>query len=275
MEQPQLGLLIADLRKKQGLTQEELVDLCSINVRTIQRIEAGEVNPRSYTIKNILEALGTTLDDVFKEENQAPTQQVESDLPVLNNTYLILGGVSGIVYMILFTIVVFSSLSYSIYDDKLLLDFTYTAASVGSFVFLALFYGVLMYVAKHKAGAFVMYSMLAFILICLVTTVVDISFYTNNLYHDDYNDVIMISTSSFIYGLGYLFMGIALFIQRKRLGNIAKWAGIAGMVGGLGYATIILFPAGILGTLIFEVLLIAFLFMSIGHKKTSGENSRG
>jgi len=78
-----------------------------------------------------------------------------------------------------------------------------------------------------------------------------------------------------MYGLGYLFMGIALFVQRSTLGNIAKWAGISGMVGGLGYATIILFPAGILGTLVFEVLLIALLFMTISNKKTSESNSRG
>ena len=58
MKQPELGQKILELRKAKGLTQEELVELCNINVRTIQRIEAGEVTPRSYTIKSILEVLG-------------------------------------------------------------------------------------------------------------------------------------------------------------------------------------------------------------------------
>ena len=57
MKQPELGKRISELRKEKGLTQEELVEQCNINVRTIQRIEAGEVNPRSYTIKTILNAL--------------------------------------------------------------------------------------------------------------------------------------------------------------------------------------------------------------------------
>ena len=57
MEQPQLGLKISELRKQKGLTQEELVDQCNINVRTLQRIESGEVSPRSYTVKTILTAL--------------------------------------------------------------------------------------------------------------------------------------------------------------------------------------------------------------------------
>src|SRR5512133_3158708 len=54
MKQPELGRRITELRKGKGLTQEELVDKCNISVRTLQRIEAGEVTPRSYTVKTIL-----------------------------------------------------------------------------------------------------------------------------------------------------------------------------------------------------------------------------
>lgn len=58
MQQPALGKKIAKLRKAKGLTQEELVEKCNLSVRTLQRIEAGEVTPRSYTIKLIFSALG-------------------------------------------------------------------------------------------------------------------------------------------------------------------------------------------------------------------------
>jgi len=57
MNQPDLGRKIAELRKAKGLTQEELVEQCNLNVRTLQRIESGEVTPRSYTLKVIFEAL--------------------------------------------------------------------------------------------------------------------------------------------------------------------------------------------------------------------------
>lgn len=57
MKQPELGKKIASLRKSRGMTQEELVEKCNLSVRTIQRIEAGEATPRSYTIKTILAAL--------------------------------------------------------------------------------------------------------------------------------------------------------------------------------------------------------------------------
>ena len=62
IQQPDLGKKIADLRKAKGLTQEELVDKCNLNVRTLQRIESGEVTPRTYTIRLIFEALEYSFD---------------------------------------------------------------------------------------------------------------------------------------------------------------------------------------------------------------------
>ena len=64
MKQPQLGLKILELRQQKGFTQEELVEQCNVNTRTIQRIEAGEVMPRVYTVKTILAALDRDLDDL-------------------------------------------------------------------------------------------------------------------------------------------------------------------------------------------------------------------
>ena len=57
MRQPELGKKIAELRKAKGLTQEELVSECNLNVRTLQRIESGAVMPRSYTVRIIFAAL--------------------------------------------------------------------------------------------------------------------------------------------------------------------------------------------------------------------------
>lgn len=57
MKQPYLGKKVLELRKLKGLTQSELVEKCNITVRTLQRIESGEVTPRAFTIKSIFEAL--------------------------------------------------------------------------------------------------------------------------------------------------------------------------------------------------------------------------
>lgn len=75
MNQPELGKKIAELRKLKGLTQEELVDICNLSVRTLQRIEYGEVTPRAYTLKLIFGALDYSIDNSFE-----PSFKVEKGL---------------------------------------------------------------------------------------------------------------------------------------------------------------------------------------------------
>ena len=63
MKQPDLGKKIAELRKARGLTQEELVEKCNLSVRTLQRIESGEVSPRSHTLRVLFAALDQKIYD--------------------------------------------------------------------------------------------------------------------------------------------------------------------------------------------------------------------
>jgi transcriptional regulator with XRE-family HTH domain/ketosteroid isomerase-like protein len=70
MKQPELGKKIVELRKSKGLTQEELVEKCNLNVRTLQRIESGEVTPRSFTIKTIFTALDCSIYDSSESINR-------------------------------------------------------------------------------------------------------------------------------------------------------------------------------------------------------------
>ena len=68
IQQPELGKKISDLRKEKGLTQEELVAKCNLSVRTLQRIEAGEVTPRPITIKLIFEALEVSFEITMNDK---------------------------------------------------------------------------------------------------------------------------------------------------------------------------------------------------------------
>ncbi|NQX43157.1 Helix-turn-helix [Pedobacter steynii] len=71
---------IAITRKSIGLTQEKLADLTNITVRTIQRIESGKSSPRTFTIKIIAEALGTTFEQLT-HESQNHDSLKESTIP--------------------------------------------------------------------------------------------------------------------------------------------------------------------------------------------------
>jgi uncharacterized Tic20 family protein len=58
MNQPDLGLKIVELRQQKGLTQERLAEYCEVSTRTIQRIESGDVEPRSFTRNSLSNILG-------------------------------------------------------------------------------------------------------------------------------------------------------------------------------------------------------------------------
>jgi transcriptional regulator with XRE-family HTH domain len=69
------GLLagkIGSLRRSRGLSQEELAEYASINLRTLQRIESGKTEPRGQTLRLIAKALETPVEDFLdftKEED--------------------------------------------------------------------------------------------------------------------------------------------------------------------------------------------------------------
>ena len=79
MDAIQLGQKIQELRKEKGMTQEDLAEKTGLSVRTIQRIESGDVDPRSYTLNQIAEALGVEIGDLTKEECPGPNQPGDSE----------------------------------------------------------------------------------------------------------------------------------------------------------------------------------------------------
>lgn len=61
-----IGKKITEIRKQKGLTQEEVSELAKINLRTLQRIEKGETDPRGNSLKGICEALNINIEDVVE-----------------------------------------------------------------------------------------------------------------------------------------------------------------------------------------------------------------
>ena len=65
-----IGAKINQLRKKNGLTQEELADRCELSKGFISQVERGLTSPSIYTLIYMLECLGTNLKDFFNESSQ-------------------------------------------------------------------------------------------------------------------------------------------------------------------------------------------------------------
>lgn len=65
-----IGQLIKERRLQLGITQEELANKTEISIRTIQRIENDEVDPRAYTLQVIAKALDFDFSEFAKIESE-------------------------------------------------------------------------------------------------------------------------------------------------------------------------------------------------------------
>ncbi|WP_200861872.1 helix-turn-helix domain-containing protein [Cyclobacterium qasimii] len=75
-----IGEIICESRKAKGLTQEGLAEMSKVNLRTIQRIENKESDPRGKTLSLICEALELNIEEVLNSEKQHNKNRVKSDL---------------------------------------------------------------------------------------------------------------------------------------------------------------------------------------------------
>ncbi len=67
----EIGKKIKEVRKKKGLSQEELAGSAKVNLRTIQRIENSESKPRGKTLNLICEVLDINAEDILDYGKQA------------------------------------------------------------------------------------------------------------------------------------------------------------------------------------------------------------
>src|SRR6056297_3385676 len=78
---------ISETRKNQGLTQEELAEKSQINLRTIQRIENNENEPRGKTLILICEALQIDIRDLLAHDNSQ--NKINVGTKIANGLFLV------------------------------------------------------------------------------------------------------------------------------------------------------------------------------------------
>ena len=59
------GANVRRQRMSKGLTQEKLAELVDLNIRTVQKIEAGDVNILLTTVLRLQKALGCSWDNLL------------------------------------------------------------------------------------------------------------------------------------------------------------------------------------------------------------------
>lgn len=239
MQQPELGRQLAALRKQRNLTQEELVEKSNVSVRTIQRIEAGEVLPRTITVKILLEALGENYETFLTKFTQVMDNE-KTITTNANRNKLLLGALAGAIYLI--AEIILSAMDISWMTSKRDWQFTenaiYTTLSALmaiSFAFFARGFIVLSNIFENTLLKAIAYVLIVAIAGKAILDVISLSV-------EDVESLwLPYAAVSVIFGsLGIVF-GVSLIRLQDGMGEMCRIAGILEIIIGIMFITVVLF----------------------------------
>jgi transcriptional regulator with XRE-family HTH domain len=255
MKQPELGKILTNLRNEKGLTQEELVEKCNISVRTIQRIEAGEVTPRSYTVKTILAALDQdleTIKEVFSEDETNKFTISNKDFQLLNLAFYI-----GIVYFILGFVEFYMDIELEFTKTLEISSEFYVTIKVLSFISMLFFYaGFVVSGAIFKNYLLRISSVLIMVLFGIGYVFDVYSWFTPS----DSEEYLWAVLCIFI-GCAFVLNGIAVLRLKNYLGtNLPTVTAVFLIITGATFITVLLFLIGLFFLIPVSILQILLLY---------------
>lgn len=270
MKQPELGKKITLLRKEKGLTQEELVDKCNISVRTLQRIEAGEVTPRSFTVKTILAALDYDLSKIAdNDDNNRSFSEwlkdiflidIDPDRPAtflirqLNTAWLF-----GLVYFILGFLEAAAEYFRMEEDQMIFAVPVYIVIKVAVLVSFFFFQRGFI-VIGHMFRNYLL-KIMSYVLIFGVFLI--ISYDIASLFYDSVEREFILGAQALTFGgIGILY-GISLIKLQRSFGHVPVIAGIFEIVASCFFLTIILSFVGHIMLIPAELLEIVILYKAV------------
>lgn len=283
MKQPELGRKISELRKARGLTQEELVEKCNIGVRTIQRIEAGEVIPRMYTIKTILAALDYDINLISEDNDKLEIFikwlkrlfLIEIDLNETSDYFvkqLNIAWVAGLIYFILGF---FESVGdYFLYDKDLMIF------SKSFYVFIKI--AVLITFVYFQrgfiliGGLFKNYLLKIISFILIVCNILLIGYDIASVFYNSLEKEFVMGGFALTFGSLGIVYGIALIRLKDLTGSIAKYAGIFEIIAGCCFLSLLLSFMGYIFLIpaeIFEIIMLFKVVELIQAKQKESNNA--
>ncbi|MEP1033201.1 helix-turn-helix transcriptional regulator [Ekhidna sp.] len=267
MRQPELGKRLTELRQQKSLTQEELVEACNVSVRTIQRIESGEVTPRTSTIKILL----TALNEDFENFKNSVEVNKSEDYLRSTETWLQVAWICGIAYFVLGFLD--AILEYERFENLYEVESVpfYITVKIFYFIFYALFiYGFV------KLGDYFLNYLLkitAFMLIGLFSIWTFFDIFTIYYSMSDENLISLGAGESICYGALTIVFGIGLMRLQDGMGQLAKIAGLLEIVAGSFFAIVILFFLGYL--MLVPATIIEIILLYKGFEFIKSERLKG
>ncbi len=270
MKQPELGRKITELRKGKGLTQEELVDKCNISVRTLQRIEAGEVTPRSFTVRTILAALDYDLSKI--SDNDADRKSFSEWLkdtflfdidPDRPGTFLIkqlnIAWLFGLVYFILGFLE--AAAEYFRFKENQMIFSIPVYICIKVAVLISFFYFQRGFIVVGHMFRNYLLKIMSYVLIFGVFLI--ISYDIASLFYDSIEREFILGAQALTFGgIGILF-GISLIKLQRSFGSVPIVAGIFEIFAACFFLTIILAFVGHIMLIPAELLEIVILYKAV------------
>jgi transcriptional regulator with XRE-family HTH domain len=281
MKQPELGRKISELRNSKGMTQEELVEKCNISVRTIQRIEAGDVTPRSYTVKTILAALDYDLSTISEDETNFFNKSLAwfkgvmlIDIDFQKPSAFIVNQLNvAWIFGVLYFIISFfeSAADYYLYKEGHLIfaSWVYVGIKVIVLISFAFFQRGFVLI-----GGLFKNSLLKIMSFILIFTIIILNIFDIiSIFFDSSESEFMAGVYTLTYGVLGILYGISLTRLKLPLGRISKYAGILEIIAGCFLLTIVLAFMGILLYIPAELLEIIIIFKAIEIVKLKQKES--
>jgi transcriptional regulator with XRE-family HTH domain len=271
MKQPELGRKISELRKEKGLTQEELVDKCNISVRTLQRIETGEVTPRVYTIKTILAALDYDINKMSDKENSLFEKMslhlknlffIDIDLDKSSN-YLIsqlnIAWIFGLIYFLVGFLE--SSADYFRFKEERMIFSNAFYVVMKLSVFISFFFFQRGFILLGFLFKNYLLKIISFILIFSMIIVIGYDIASVFYYPVEYKFIL--GAEALTFGVIGIIYGVSLLRLNKSFGSIANYAGVFEIIVACFFLTIVLAFIGDIFLIPAELFEIVIIYKSI------------
>ncbi len=252
MRQPELGLKINEIRNQRGITQKELSESCQVDIRTIQRIESGDVTPRISTLKLIANGLSCDM-RIFNGESQV-------DASYLSSNVLLAFFIAGVIYFISW--VLFSPIipqNNFLRSVNLLMGFIYTITGV---LFYFGFYNLGIF---HKNGILKISSII--IMVCIPLFLITLLVSSNYGFAGHLNQLIVL-----LMGINGIVFGIGLLKIKNQLMHMYRVAGVLQIL----IAPFFIIPLSITGIIGFWIsvpyLLLLLAIVYFEYKESKSQN---
>ena len=239
MQQPELGRRLTALRKEKRLTQEELVEKSHVSVRTIQRIEAGEVLPRMSTVKILLEALG----ERYESFSTKPTQVMETQkimLPNTNRNAVLVAALAGAVYLV--SQIILGAMDIAWFTSDHGWEFEMNAIYASLTVVMVVSYSLFArgFIVLSTVFENTLLKVVAYMLIIATggMGILDVA----SLSVEDVKSLwLTYAVAALLFGALNIVFGVSLIRLQDGMGELARIAGILEIVMGCILVTVVLF----------------------------------